>query len=233
MEPLVALLAVAVAAAGGALGPAVLRRLPDPPPDDHPADEPAPPAYAALADAPRLGAGLAAVSAAVVALAALVLGTGWVLAYVVLATPVCVLLAHVDSRTRLLPKRVVLPVTGALVLLALGEWAVTGEAGEVLRAGVAMVALRSFYWFLWFVNSAGMGFGDVRLAALLGLVLGRAGVAEVLVGAYAAFLVLALPALVVALVRRDRSRLRQAKPFGPAMIVGALVGLLAGPVLLP
>ncbi len=240
MEPVhvgAAGVAVVVAALGGALGPWVLRRLPDPPPGDHPADEPAPPSYAAVAAAPCLGLDLrlvlAVVSGAVVALAAALLGTGWLLAYVTLATPVCVLLAHVDARTRLLPKRVVLPATGALVLLALGEWAVTGEPDDVLRAGVAMLALRSFYWVLWFVHSAGMGFGDVRLSALLGLVLGRAGVAEVLVGAYAAFLVLALPTLVVAVVRRDRSRLRTARPFGPAMIVGALLGLLAGPTLLP
>lgn len=237
MELFVALAAVALAAAGGALGPVVLRRLPDPPPGDHPADEPDPPSYAAVAATRSLGlplgAGLALVSGAVVALVAALLGTGWLLAYVTVATPVCALLAHVDARTRLLPKRVVLPATGALVLLALGEWAVTGEHTDVLRAGVAMLALRSFFWVLWFVHSAGMGFGDVRLAALVGLVLGRAGVAETLVGAYAGFLVLALPALVVALVRRDRSRLRQAKPFGPAMIVGALVGLLAGPFLLP
>jgi leader peptidase (prepilin peptidase)/N-methyltransferase len=231
VELFVALAAVALAAAGGALGPVVLRRLPDPPPGDHPADEPDPPSFAAVAATRSLGlplgAGLALVSGAVVALVAAMLGTGWLLAYVTVATPVCAL------RTRLLPKRVVLPATGALVLLALGEWAVTGEHTDVLRAGVAMLALRSFFWVLWFVHSAGMGFGDVRLAALVGLVLGRAGVAETLVGAYAGFLVLALPALVVALVRRDRSRLRQAKPFGPAMIVGALVGLLAGPFLLP
>ncbi len=168
-----------------------------------------------------------------VALVAALLGTGWLLAYVTVATPVCVLLGHVDARTRLLPKRVVLPTTGALVLLALGEWAVTGEHTDVLRAGVAMLAVRTFFWVLWFVHSAGMGFGDVRLAALVGLVLGRAGVAETLVGVYAGFLVLALPALVVAVLRRDRARLRAARPFGPAMIVGALLGLLAGPALLP
>ena len=39
----------------------------------------------------------------------------------------------------------------------------------------ALVAVRSFFWVLWFVRSAGMGFGDVRLAALVGLVLGWVG----------------------------------------------------------
>ncbi|ANH39403.1 Type IV leader peptidase family protein [Nocardioides dokdonensis FR1436] len=227
------LLAVLLAAAAGALAPLAVRRLPEPDPTaDRPADEPAPPSYAAVAARPGLGVALAVVSAAVVAASGVLLGTGWVLAYVVVATPVCACLAYVDARTRLLPKRLVLPATGLLLALALGEWVVTGDHTDVLRAGLGLLILRSVYWGLWFVHSAGMGFGDVRLAALLGLVLGRAGASELLVGAYTAFLVFVLPALVVALVRWDRSRLRTAHPFGPAMIVGALIGLLAGPEIL-
>ena len=99
----------------------------------------------------------------------------------------------------------------------------------LVRALVGLVAARSIYWVLWFVHSAGMGFGDVRLAALLGLVLGRAGWAELVVGTYAPFLLFAVPGLLLALVRRDRSLLRAAYPFGPFMVLGALVGLVAGP----
>ena len=48
---------------------------------------------------------------------------------------------------------------------------------------------RSVYWLLWFLHSAGMGFGDVRLAALLGFSLGHVGWPELGVGMYAGFLV--------------------------------------------
>ena len=69
-----------------------------------------------------------------------------------------------------------------------------------------------------------MGFGDVRLAALLGLALGHVGWAELLVGVYSGFLVFGLPGLLLALVRWDRALLRTAFPFGPFMLVGALLG---------
>ena len=159
------------------------------------------------------------------------LDSGWTLAAVLLAAPSCVALAFVDWHTRLLPSKIVLPATGAVLALLAVEWAVTGEHDAPLRALIGLVVARSIYWVLWFVHSAGMGFGDVRLAALLGLVLGRAGWAELVVGTYAPFLLFAVPGLLLALVRRDRSLLRAAYPFGPFMVLGALVGVLAGPAL--
>ena len=159
------------------------------------------------------------------------LDSGWALAAVLLAAPSCVALAFVDWHTRLLPSKIVLPATGAVLALLAVEWAVTGEHDAPLRALIGLVVARSIYWVLWFVRSAGMGFGDVRLAALLGLVLGRAGWAELVVGTYAPFLLFAVPGLLLALVRRDRSLLRAAYPFGPFMVLGALVGVLAGPAL--
>ncbi len=81
---------------------------------------------------------------------------------------------------------------------------------------------------LWFVRSAGLGFGDVRLAALLGLALGHLGWAEVVVGLYAALLVFGVPGLVLAVARRDRALLRRPRAFGPALLVGALLGVVAG-----
>ena len=74
-----------------------------------------------------------------------------------------------------------------------------------------------------------MGFGDVRLSAVLGLALGYLGWGELLVGVYSGFLVFGVPGLVVAVVRRDRQLLRTAFPFGPFMLVGALVGIALGP----
>ena len=159
------------------------------------------------------------------------LDSGWALAAVLLAAPSCVALAFVDWHTRLLPSKIVLPATGAVLALLAVEWAVTGEHDAPLRALIGLVVARLIYWVLWFVHSAGMGFGDVRLAALLGLVLGRAGWAELVVGTYAPFLLFAVPGLLLALVRRDRSLLRAAYPFGPFMVLGALVGVLAGPAL--
>ncbi len=88
--------------------------------------------------------------------------------------------------------------------------------------------LRSVFWLLWWIHAAGMGFGDVRLAAVLGLALGYLGWGELLVGSYTGFLVFAVPGVLLALVRWDRSLLKASYPFGPFMLVGALVGVAVG-----
>ena len=103
-----------------------------------------------------------------------------------------------------------------------------GDPGSLLRAVVGMLVARSLIWVLWWIRSAGMGFGDVRLTALLGLLLAHIGVAEAVVGLYAAFLLFGIPGLALAIVRRDRQVLRTAYPFGPFLLAGALVGVAVG-----
>ena len=155
-------------------------------------------------------------------------GWGWPLLFLLPTVPAGVLLGYVDLRTRLLPKAVVLPMTGLAIVLAGVCAAVTGDGHALVRALAGMVVARSVFWVLWWINAAGLGFGDVRLAGLLGLELAWFGWAELAVGTYASFLVFGVPGLMVALWRRDRRLLRTAYPFGPAMLVGALVGLAAG-----
>lgn len=226
---LAVLLGVVVAGLLGALAPRVVAGLPEPEVDESLEDEDPKPLYADLAARPGLAlllGGAAALAAATIVLA---LGPDPWLAALVPLTPVCVALAWIDWHTRLLPSRIVLPATAYALLVALVLWPVTGSADDLVRGLVGLVVLRSLYWLMWRIHSAGMGFGDVRLAALVGLALGQVGVAELLVGGYAGFLVFGLPGLLLALVKWDRALLKTAFPFGPFMLVGALLGLLAGP----
>ncbi len=142
--------------------------------------------------------------------------------------PIGTLLGIVDHRTRLLPSIVVLPAT--LAALAYGglRWAATGDADELVRGVVCLLLVRTVFWLLWFVRQAGMGFGDVRLSALLGCTLGYAGAVPLLVGFYSAFLLFAVPGLLIAVVKRDRSVLKRAYPFGPFLLFGAWLGIVAG-----
>ena len=235
-----ALVAAVCGAAGGWFVPALIGRLPEPAPDPEPEkepekepqepkkpEEPKEP-YADIAAIRGLAWKSALASTVCAALVGAAVGWQWALVILVPLVPLSVALAVVDWRTRLLPTRLVLPATGVAILLGLIGWAVTRDADDLVRALIALVAVRSFFWVLWWFHSAGMGFGDVRLAALLGFALGQLGWGEVVVGAYSGFLIFGLPGLLLAIVRRDRALLKSAFPFGPFMLVGALIGVLVG-----
>ena len=139
-----------------------------------------------------------------------------------------VVLGYIDARTSLLPTRVIAPsyvvLVAALALAALLD----GSTQPLLRAGLGWVVMGGFYLVLWVVHPTGLGYGDVRLAGLLGLGLGYLGWAELLTGMYAGFLLGAVGGLVLTGARLvDRKRY----PFGPFMLLGALVGLQWGTAL--
>lgn len=179
--------------------------------------------------------GLVAVSAAISAAAAAqiggTLGWDWRLLLVLPLAPVGTLLGIVDWRTRLLPREVVLPVTALALAYGLVAWPLLDAQDELVRGLIGLVVARSVFWVLWFVRQAGLGFGDVRLAAWLGFLLAYLGWAQWLVGIYAGFLLFVLPALMVALVRRDRTILKKAYPLGPFLLLGAVLGVIAGPAI--
>jgi len=229
-----ALVAAACGAVGGWFVPVLIGRLPEPTPEPEPdpgpekePEEPKEP-YADIAALPGLAWRSALASAACAALVGAVVGREWALVILVPLVPLSVALAVIDWRTRLLPTRLVRPATGVAILLGLVGWAVTREPDDLVRAVIALVVVRSVFWVLWWFHSAGMGFGDVRLAALLGFALGQLGWGEVVVGVYSSFLIFALPVLLLAIVRRDRVLLKSAFPFGPFMLGGALIGVMVG-----
>ena len=248
-----AALAALLCGLGGLLVPALVARIPEPAPDsdDVEADdteaadreaepvreaadretEPPKETYAAIAALPGLRGRTGVVSALVGGLLGSATGLDWPLVWLVPLVPVGVALSVIDWRTRLLPKRVVLPATLATIVLVVAVGLATGERDAVVRALGGMVAARSFFWLLWYVRSAGMGFGDVRLAAIVGLVLGWVGWGALAVGVWVGFVVFVVPGLALAVARRDRSLLRRPFPYGPSMLVGAVVGLVWGTAL--
>jgi leader peptidase (prepilin peptidase)/N-methyltransferase len=217
-----------LAAVLGAGAPTLVARLPEPVEHDAPPEEGPKEPYAVLARRPWLLTTTALASAAIALVAGARLGDDRVAWVIAVLAPVLVLLAVVDWRTRLLPRVVVLPATAVLLLLVVLEWVAARDTAVLVRAVAAMLVARSFFWILWFVRRAGMGFGDVRLAALLGLVLGRIGWNQWLIGLYGGLLLFGVFGITLMLVRRDRSTLKRAYPFGPFMIAGAVLGILLG-----
>ncbi|SEB40810.1 leader peptidase (prepilin peptidase) / N-methyltransferase [Paramicrobacterium humi] len=135
-------------------------------------------------------------------------------------------LTLIDLRTQKLPNRIVRPaylVAGALLLTAS---ALTGDWAGALRTLAGAVILFVLYLVLALVYPGGMGFGDVKLAGLLGLYLGYLGWGSLLVGGFAAFVVGGLVSL--ALIALRRANRKSGIPFGPWMLAGALIGALAG-----
>lgn len=240
---LAAVLGALVAGLGGLLVPMLIARVPEPPPKQAPALEvdvepadvepdvaPEPPKmlYAVIAARPGLAWRSAIVSAVCGALLGAAIGLDWPLLWLVPLTPVAVALSVIDWHTRLLPRVIVVPATLAAILVVTVVGLATGERETLVRALLAMVLVRSFFWLLWRIHAAGMGFGDVRLAALVGLALGWLGWGVVAIGVWVGFVVFALPGLVLAIARRDRALLRKPFPYGPFMVLGALVGLVWG-----
>ena len=102
---------------------------------------------------------------------------------------ISVALALIDLDVKRLPDPIVLsayPV--GLVLLGIAT-AVFGDWSAMLRAVVGAVALFAFYFVLMIVREGGMGFGDVKLAGVLGLYLAWVGWSALVVGGLSAFLI--------------------------------------------
>ena len=158
-------------------------------------------------------------TAALFVLVVLRWGLTWQVPAFLLLTGAAVLLSAIDLRHHLLPDRIVLPTLalgGALLLVAA---AADGAWPALLRAVLGAVALFVVFLVLALISPGGLGIGDVKLAAVLGLFLGWLGWGPVVTGAVAGFVVqavLALALLVTRRVRRDGDL-----PFGPAMLVGA------------
>ncbi|WP_217912732.1 prepilin peptidase [Miltoncostaea marina] len=128
----------------------------------------------------------------------------------------------IDLEHKLIPDLVVLPA--AAVALAVG---VAADPARWWVPVAAALGAGGFMFMLWFLYPGGMGFGDVKLALLMGAVLG-ASVVPALVVAFAGG-----AALGVALLARFGARARRmAVPFGPFLAAGALVALWWGPSML-
>lgn len=132
----------------------------------------------------------------------------------------------IDVRTHRLPNRIVLPTLAALIALVATDAVVTGESGPMVSALLGMLVLGGFYALLRLISRSGMGGGDVKLAAVIGLILGWHGWTELVIGAASAFVLGSLYALVLMILRRADGATRIA--FGPWMIAGAVLGLFIG-----
>lgn len=132
-------------------------------------------------------------------------------------------IALIDLRHRIIPNRLTYPALLLFVPVILLAWAI-GDATDPVRAGLGLL-LYGGVLFIVAAISGGMGMGDVKLAAVIGLVLGSLGLRFVGVAAAAAIVLGGLGAIVALAMGRGR---KSAIPFGPYLAVGAVVAGLWG-----
>lgn len=149
-------------------------------------------------------------------------GPRWELAPYWLLVLLGVPLAFIDLADRRLPRLLVHPlllgILGALAMLCL----VRDDAGPGIRGVAAMAALSGVFLVVALIVPGGIGAGDVRLAAVAGLVAGWSGWLSVLGTLLAS---LAYAALLLGLLRLRRERQGQdttAVPFGPCLLAGVV-----------
>lgn len=135
-------------------------------------------------------------------------------------------LLAIDARTHRLPNRIVLPALAASLTLVAVDALVTWRTTALIGALAGMLILGGFYLVLRAMSRGGIGGGDMKLAALIGLVLGWHGWQVLVIGAAAAFVLGALYALALMALRRANRSTRIA--FGPWMIIGAALGIAIG-----
>jgi len=135
----------------------------------------------------------------------------------------------IDLRTKRLPAVLVWPLYQSLAVWLVVAGVVTGQ-WPLARITVAALLWGAVYALPWLITGGrGIGFGDVRLAPALGLLLGWIGWGPAVVGLVAGPVIGGFVGLVM--VAGRRASRRTALPYGPFLIAGAGVGVLAGPAL--
>lgn len=169
--------------------------------------------------APRIRITTAAVTGTACAAFALRFGPTPGLPALILLAVLGVQLARVDIALHLLPNQLVLILLMAGILLLAAPGVFSQQPGDFLRALVGAVILFAIYLILALISPGGIGMGDVKLAAPVGLYLGYLGWTQLLYGGLLGFIVNGVTTVV--LLSGKRRKTAREVPHGPAML-GAL-----------
>lgn len=242
-----ALVCALLGALGGWLVPRLIAAVPEPEPDPEPEPEPEPePAregdlesttvdrepeppkmlYAEVAARSGLAPKAAVAGGVAGALVGQAIGWEWSLTWVMVLVPVGVALAIIDWFTHLLPKKIVNPSFLVVIALVVVGAVLVDQPDSLVRVLLGWAAFGGFFALLWFVYPAGLGFGDVRLAGLLGIALGALGWAQLVTALEATVILGGIVGIGLLLAGRSR---KAELPYGPYLLLGTLIGVVAGP----
>ena len=137
-----------------------------------------------------------------------------------------VALSLIDLDTHRLPNVIILPSYLVGIVLLGASSLVSANYSALISAAIGAAIMFAAYFIMAIAYPGGMGFGDVKLAGVIGLYLGWLGWSALAVGFLAAFVLGGLYSIALILARKATRK--SGVPFGPWMVAGAWVGILAG-----
>lgn len=143
---------------------------------------------------------------------------------VVAATSVVLFVTDIDHK--LIPNRVLYPATLATAVLLVAGAFIESRADRLLPALLGALGYFGALFGVYLVARGGFGFGDVKLAVLLGAVTAFQSQRTVLLAVFFTGVIGGVPAILLLLSRRARGG--DEMPYGPPMLAGAWVALIFG-----
>jgi leader peptidase (prepilin peptidase)/N-methyltransferase len=153
----------------------------------------------------------------------------WILPLLLVLGYCGIVLSAIDFEHHRLPDRIVAPFAVATVVSIGIALQGPSTGADAWRALMGAGALGAFYFLIFVIYPAGMGWGDVKVAPVIGATLGVFGWPQVVVGGFSAFLWGSLIGIGVLILKKGNRK--TGIPFGPWMFVGAWTGIIAGPTL--
>jgi prepilin signal peptidase PulO-like enzyme (type II secretory pathway) len=137
-----------------------------------------------------------------------------------------ILLTVTDLDTKLIPNRILGPASIISIALLVVSHFLDTSSGSLLDAAIGGAAYFSVMFLLALIVRGGLGFGDVKLAFLVGVFTGYLGLGHVLVAGFGSFLIGGLVAAFLLITRK--SGRKDAIPFGPFMTTAAILTVFFG-----
>ncbi|WP_427019321.1 prepilin peptidase (plasmid) [Pseudarthrobacter sp. P1] len=153
-------------------------------------------------------------------------GLSWTLPALLYLAVAGVVLSRIDLQHRLLPNALVFPSFLVGLALLFVDAAAQGRWGNLVLGAAGVAVMFVVYLILALISPRGLGMGDVKHSAVLGLYLVYLALEPLMLGMFLGFLVGAVTGGV--LVIAGLAGRRTAVPFGPSMVSGAILAVLFG-----
>jgi leader peptidase (prepilin peptidase)/N-methyltransferase len=135
-------------------------------------------------------------------------------------------LSAIDLRVRLVPRPILYPLAGLVAVALVAAAAADGHWRPLGDAAIGGALALAVFFAIWWVYPSGMGLGDVRLAALLGLGLGWLGLFHVYIGFVIGLVAGTVFGMALMVLRGTGRKTRM--PLVPSLSLGAVIGVVWG-----